>query len=300
MKKYAALILTTLLLSIGELNAQDLNARVQVLTPKIQTSNKRIFTVLETAMKDFLNAHKWSADQILPTERIDCNFILNVTSWDGSSTFSGELQVQSTRPVYGSTYNSTLLSNNDKEFDFTYTEGQQMDFNDQVFQNNLTSVLAFYAYIIVGLDYDSFSKFGGTPYFNKAKAIVNVAQTSSYKGWNAYESNFNRYWLAENLNNKRFEVIREFIYNYSRNGLDQMANNPTTGLKAIAGFLPSLSQIDRQSVGSMLPQLFFTAKSDEFVSILGAENAQEKVAAYNILMGADPSNGNKYQALQKN
>ena len=298
--KNVAITFLIILLGIGKINAQDLNARVQVLTPKLQTSNKRIFTVLETAMKDFLNGHKWSADQILPTERIDCNFILNVTSWDGSSTFSGELQVQSTRPVYGSTYNSTLLSNNDKEFDFTYTEGQQMDFNDQNFQSNLTSVLAFYAYIIVGLDYDSFSKLGGTPYFSKAKTIVNVAQTSSYKGWNAFESNFNRYWLAENLNNKRYEVIREFIYNYSRNGLDQMANNPTTGLKNITGILPALSQIDRQSVGAMLPQLFFTAKSDEFVSVLSADSPQNKIAAYNILMGADPSNGNKYQLLQKN
>jgi len=298
--KNIAIAFIILLLSIGSLHAQDLNARVQVLTPKIQASNKRIFTVLETAMKDFLNGRKWSADQILPAEKIDCNFILNVTSWDGSSTFSGELQVQSTRPVYGSTYNSTLLSNNDKEFDFTYTEGQQMDFNEQNFQSNLTSVLAFYANIIVGLDYDSFSKFGGTPYFNKAKTIVNVAQTSSYKGWNAYESNFNRYWLAENLNNKRYEVIREFIYNYSRNGLDQMASNPTTGLKNITDLLPELSKIDRQSVGSMLPQLFFTAKSEEFVSVLSADSPQEKVAAYNILMGADPSNGNKYQLLQKN
>jgi hypothetical protein len=298
--KNAAITFLIILFGFGKLHAQDLNARVQVLTPKLQTSNKRIFTVLETAMKDFLNGHKWSADQILPAERIDCNFILNVTTWDGSSTFSGELQVQSTRPVYGSAYNSTLLSNNDKEFDFTYTEGQQMDFNDQNFQSNLTSVLAFYAYVIVGLDYDSFSKFGGTPYFNKAKTIVNVAQTSSYKGWNAFESNFNRYWLAENLNNKRYEVIREFIYNYSRNGLDQMANNPTTGLKTITNILPELSKIDRQSVGSMLPQLFFTAKSDEFVSVLSADSPQEKVAAYNILMGADPSNGNKYQLLQKN
>jgi hypothetical protein len=298
--KNIAIAFIILLSGINSLHAQDLNARVQVLTPKIQTSNKRIFTVLETAMKDFLNGRKWSADQILPAEKIDCNFILNVTSWDGSSTFSGELQVQSTRPVYGSTYNSTLLSNNDKEFDFTYTEGQQMDFNDQNFQSNLTSVLAFYANIIIGLDYDSFSKFGGTPYFNKAKTIVNVAQTSSYKGWNAFESNFNRYWLAENLNNKRYEVIREFIYNYSRNGLDQMANNPTTGLKNITDILPELSKIDRQSVGSMLPQLFFSAKSEEFVSVLSADSRQEKVAAYNILMGADPSNGNKYQLLQKN
>jgi hypothetical protein len=298
--KNIAIAFFVILCLAGKLNAQDLNARVQVLTPKLQTSNKRIFTVLENAMKDFLNGHKWSNDQILPAERIDCTFILNVTSWDGSSTFSGELQVQSTRPIYGSTYNSTMLSDNDKDFDFTYTENQQMDFNEQNFQNNLTSVMAFYANIILGLDYDSFSSLGGTPYFNKAQTIVNSAQTSSYKGWNAYESNFNRYWLCENLNNKRYQVIREFIYNYYRNGLDLMANNPATGLKAITDIMPQLAQVDRQSVGAMLPQVFFTAKCDEFVSVLGADSPQDKMATYNVLMAADPSNGNKYQALQKN
>jgi hypothetical protein len=256
--------------------------------------------VLENAMKDFLNDHKWSTDQIAPSERIDCNFILNITSWDGSSSFTGELQVLSTRPVYGSTYNSTLLSDNDRDFDFKYTEGQQMDFNEQSFQSNLTSVLAFYANIVVGLDYDSFSKLGGTPYFIKAQTIVNAAQTASNKGWKASESNFNRYWLSENLNNKRYLVLREFMYNYYRFGLDQMSNSSGTGLKAITNIIPTLAQIDRQSVGSMLPQLFFTAKCDEFVSILSADSPQEKVSAYNVLMTADPSNGNKYQALQKN
>ena len=298
--KNIAIAFIILLLSISNLHAQDLNARVQVLTPKLQTSNKRIFTVLETAMKDFLNGRKWSADQILPTEKIDCNFILNVTSWDGSSTFSGELQVQSTRPVYGSTYTSTLLSNNDKDFDFTYTEGQQMDFNDQNFQSNLTSVLAFYANIIVGLDYDSFSKFGGTPYFNKAKTIVNVAQTSSYKGWNAYESNFNRYWLAENLNNKIYTNLRGFMYDYHRNGLDLMADNPTTGRKVISGILPALTQLDRTRLGAMLPTVFFSAKSDELVSIFSKADMQDKTQAMNVLNQADPANGNKYQALRGN
>lgn len=280
--------------------AQDLNARVQVLSPKIQTSNKRVFQVLENAIKDFLNNRKWSADQILPQERIDCNLVLNITAWDGSSKYSGELQVQSTRPIYGSTYNSTLLTVNDKDFDWTYTEGQLLDYNDQTFQSNLTSVLAYYAYIIIGMDYDSFSKFSGTPYFAKAQTIVNVAQSASYKGWNAFDNNHNRYWLAENLNNKRYSVIREFNYNYHRNGLDLMSDNPANARKSIAALLPDLSQIDRQSLGAMLPQLFFTAKSDEFVSVFSIADPQTKMKAYNILNGVDPSNGNKYQALQKN
>src|SRR5580698_6594554 len=158
--------------------AQDLSARVQVVSPKIQSTNKRIFQTLETAMKDFLNGRKWSADAILPAERIDCNFVLNITSWDGSSNFSGELLVQSSRPVFNASYTTTLLNAYDKDVDFTYTEGQTIDYTDQNFQSNLASIMAFYAYIIVGMDYDSFSRFGGSTYFTLAQNVVTNAQSS--------------------------------------------------------------------------------------------------------------------------
>lgn len=279
--------------------AQDLNARIQVVSPKIQSTNKRIFQQLETAMKDFLNGRKWSADAILPQERIECNFILNITAWDGSSNFSGELQVQSSRPVYGSTYTSTLLNVNDKDIDFTYTEGQSIDFTDQNFQSNLSSIMAFYAYIIVGMDYDSFSKLGGSSYFAAAQNVATNAQNSSSKGWKAFDGNINRYWLAENLNNKLYQPLREFMYNYHRNGLDIMADNAGKGRKVISDLLPILSQVDRQRLGSMFPLIFFTAKSDELVSIFTKTNSQERLQAMNILSQADPANGLKYQALQK-
>lgn len=279
--------------------AQDLNARIQIVSPKIQSTNKRIFQQLETAMKDFLNGRKWSADAILPQERIECNFILNITAWDGSSNFSGELQIQSSRPVYGSTYTSTLLNVNDKDIDFTYTEGQSIDFTDQNFQSNLSSIMAFYAYIIVGMDYDSFSKLGGSSYFAAAQNVATNAQNSSSKGWKAFDGNINRYWLAENLNNKLYQPLREFMYNYHRNGLDIMADNAGKGRKVISDLLPILSQVDRQRLGSMFPLIFFTAKSDELVSIFTKTNSQERLQAMNILSQADPANGLKYQALQK-
>jgi hypothetical protein len=273
--------------------AQDLNARVQVLSPKIQTTNKRVFQTLETAMKDFLNGHKWSADQILPQERINCSFIFNITQWDGNSKFSAELQVQSSRPVFNANYNTTLLNVNDKDFDFIYNEGQSIDYSDQTFQNNLSAVMAFYAYIIVGMDYDSFSRFSGTPYFAAAQNIVTNAQSSSYKGWKAFDSNLNRYWLAENLNNKVYANLRGFIYDYHRNGLDIMAGNASKGRKTIAAILPVLTQLDRQRVGAMLPTIFFSAKSDELVSIFSQGDQQEKALAMNILSQAEPANGNK-------
>ena len=281
-------------------SAQDINARVKVISGKIKTTNTHIFQSLETAMKDFLNGRKWSADVIQPQERIDCNFVLNLTNWDGNSAFSGELQVQSSRPVFNSTYTSPMLNINDKDFDFTYAEGQTVDYTDQNFQSNLSSVMAFYAYIIVGMDYDSFSKFGGTPYFNAAQAIVINAQSASYKGWKAFDSNINRYWLSENLNNKIYSPLREFIYEYHRNGLDVMSDNSTKGRKIISDMLPSLSKVDRQRIGSMYPLIFFTAKSDELVSIFSKADSREKTEAINVLSQIDPANGNKYQAIKAN
>ncbi len=298
MKLFSLCILMAFLSSA--VAAQDLNAHIHVVSPKIQTTNKRIFQTLETAMKDFLNGRKWAADNILPAERIECNFILNITSWDGSSSYSGELQVQSSRPVYNSSYTTTLLSTNDKDIDFTYTEGQSMDYSDQSYQNNLTSLMAFYAYIIVGLDYDSFSKLGGTPYFANAQNVVNNAQTGGSKGWKAFDGTVNRYWLAENLNNITYQPLRGLLYDYHRNGLDLMADNASKGRKAISDLLPVLAQVDRQRLGAMFPLVFFTAKCDEMIAIFSKADSQDRLQAMNTLSQADPANGLKYQALQKN
>lgn len=288
------------LVTAGMLCAQDLNARVQVVSPKIQSTNKRIFSTLEAAMKDFLNNRKWSADAILAKERIDCNFVLNVTNWDGSSNFVADLQVQSSRPVFNSSYSSTLLNLDDKDVSFSYAEGQALDYSDQSFQSNLTSILAFYAYIIIGLDYDSFSKYGGSAYFTAAQAVVTNAQSSSYVGWKAFDGNITRYWLAENINDKGYQPLRGFLYDYHRNGLDLLADNQAKGRKEIYDLLPILSQLDRARQGAMFPLVFFTAKSDELVSIFSKASPQEKVQAMNILSDADPSNGIKYKSLQKN
>ncbi len=298
MKKLSIYIL--LLVLSYSASAQDLNARVKVISGKIKTSNTHIFQSLETAMKDFLNGRKWTTDNLLPQERVDCNFVLNLTNWDGSSSFSGELLVQSSRPVYNSTYNTPLLNINDKDFDFTYAEGQTIDFSDQNFQSNLSSVMAFYAYIIMGMDYDSFSKLGGSNYFASAQTVVANAQSSSYKGWKAFDGNINRYWLAENLNNTIYIPLRNFMYDYHRNGLDMMSDNVSKGRKTISDLLPSLAQVDRQRIGAMFPLIFFTAKSDELVAIFSKSDSRERIEAINVLTQVDPSNGQKYQAMGKN
>jgi len=298
MKAFSLYILLFFLCGVA--TAQDLNARVQVVSPKIQSTNKRIFQTLETAMKDFLNGRKWSTDAILPQERIECNFVLNVTAWDGSSNFTGEMQVQSSRPVYNSSYTTTLVQINDKDIAFSYTEGQTIDYTDQNFQGNLSSIMAFYAYIIVGMDYDTFSRYGGTPYFTAAQTVVTNAQSASYSGWKAFDGSTNRYWLSENLNNKLYQPLRGFMYDYHRNGLDVMADNTGKGLKAIGALLPTLSDIDRQRLGSMFPLVFFTAKCDELIFLFIKADSQERLQAMNILSKIDPSNGLKYQLLQRN
>jgi len=279
--------------------AQDLDARVEVLAPKIQTTNKRVFGELETAMKDFLNGRKWCQDPVLPAERFECSFVLNVTTWDGNSSFSGQLQVQSSRPVFNSSYTSTVFLTNDKDIDFTYTLGQTIDYSDQNFQSNLSSIMAYYAYIIVGLDYDTFSRFGGSAYFALAQNVVNLAQSGNNKGWKAFDSNLNRYWLCENLNNKDYAPLRSFMYDYHRNGLDIMSDNTGKGVKTIATLLPTLTSIDQTRLGAMLPVVIFAAKSDELVSIFSKADSQTRLQAMNTLNQVDPANTNKYNALQK-
>ena len=159
--------------------------------------------------------------------------------------------------------------------------------------------MAFYAYIIIGADYDSFSRYGGTPYYLAAQSVVTNAQSSSNRGWKAFDSNTNRYWISENVNNRIYAPLRVFMYEYHRNGLDVMADNAAKGRKAIAAALPSLTQIDRQRLGAAFPLVFFAAKDDELVSVFSGADVQTRLEAMNTLLKADPANGMKYQTLQK-
>lgn len=298
MLKQIARVVIVLALFSTYAQAQELNARVQILSQQIQNTNKRVLDMLEISMRDFLNTRRWSADNFQAQERIDCNFVINITEWDGGSNFKAEAQIQSSRPIYGTTFNSTVLNYSDKEFGFNYTEGQPLDFSDLNYINNLSSLLAFYAYTIVGLDYDTFSKLGGNPLFAKAQTIINNSQNAPFPGWKAFESLKNRYWLAENLTNKAYNPIRESLYNYHRLGLDVMYDNKSKGRKEIMSVLPQLQNFDKQKQGSMLNQLFFTAKADELVNLLSQSEPKERMNAYNILSVLDPANVAKYDVLK--
>lgn len=298
----AGMLFTVLFLCMGfqatRLSAQELNARVEILSPQLPQTNKRVLDVLQKIMSDFLNNRSWTGLPVAPNERIDCNFVITISEWDGLSEFSGQAQILSMRPVYQTNYNSPVLNMTDDEFNFSYTEGQMIDYSDQQFTNNLTSLLAYYAYLIIGMDADTFSPEGGTNYFTQAQRVVNNAQNTAYSGWRFMDGNSNRYWLITNLLDRRYESVRKFQYEYSRHGLDLLAENPAQGRKNIVASMDLLSSIDRMAQGAMLGQLLFTAKANEFVGILSGLNPQERVQSYHFLSEIDPSNDSKYQALR--
>ena len=278
--------------------AQELNARVQILAPTVPNINKRNLEILQNIIREFLNNNKWSNETYTPIERIECNFVITITAWDGGSGYKAEAQIQSSRPVYNTAYNSTLLNISDKDYDFNFNEGQSLDFSDQTFISNLSSLLSFYAYTIIGLDKDSFNRLGGTYFYNKAQNILNVAQVSGNKGWKAFDGLKNRYWLNENLQNKGFEELRQFIFDYHLNGLDLMQEDPIAGAKRIIILLAGLKKMDKQKLGSIFPNMYLATKADELVNILSATNPQDKIQAYNLLSEIDPANINKYEALK--
>lgn len=278
--------------------AQELNARVQIMAPTVPDIDKKNLELLQTTIREFLNNNKWSNENYLPQERIDCNFVITVTDWDGSAGYKAEAQIQSSRPIYGTSYNSTLLNLSDKDFDFLYNTGQPVDFSDQNFISNLSSLLSFYAYTIVGLDKDSFSKLGGSGFYQKAQTILNIAQTGGNKGWKAIDGLRNRYWLNENLLNQSFSDLRIFIFDYHYNVLDQMQANKIKALKNLLTLLPSLQQMDKQKLGSIFPNVYFATKADELVNVFASADPQDRIKAYNLLAEVDPANLNKYEGLK--
>lgn len=276
--------------------AQELNCSVQVNSSQIQSSDKKIFETMQTAIREFMNNRKWTNDQFLNQERIECSLLITVSE-RSSDEMKATIQVQGRRPVHKSSYYSTLLNFNDLDFTFRYLEYQPLDYNEQSHLSNLTSVLAFYAYIIIGLDYDSFSLNGGTPYFQKAQTIISNAQNAPDKGWKAFEGTRNRYWLVENLLNPQFAPQREGWYKYHRLGLDMMADNVENGRKEVTESLDLEKKVYQEKPGSLLLQVFFNAKTDELINIYSQAFPDEKARVATLLSEIDPSNANKYQKI---
>ena len=293
-----ALILLSLIISIG-LQAQELNANVKVNTQKLQTVDPKVFETLEQTIQEFLNNQKWTSDVFELEERINCNFILTIQEELSPTSFKADLAVQSSRPVYMSEYETPLFNYIDKEVTFYYEQYQPIQYSRNQYNDNLSAVLAYYAFIIIGKDYDSFSPMGGEPYFQLAQDILNsVPQSaaSSNPGWRSVEGNRNRYWLVENIMSPRVRPMRQAMYAYHRDGLDVMFQDVETGRAVITQALSEIGSVNQSYPNSMIVQLFNNEKSAELVEIYKLGSLEQQNEVIRLMSRLDPANASKYRA----
>ena len=295
MKRLLVLFLLTLM--TASLSAQDFQCQVSINSSKISGSNRERYNSLQQELYKFINDRKWCQYTLKTNERIECGLMINLTEVSGD-VLKGTMTIQLHRPVYKTNYKTTVLNFQDKKIQFTYDEGQPLEYADNVNLNQFTSLIAYYLNLFLGLDFDTFSMNGGAPYYDKCQNIVNLNQSSAEHGWQSFESGQNnRYWLIENLTNGSYSKIHEFLYNYHRLGLDVMADNPDAGRAVIFEALKSLQQVARQKSNLVIVQYMVGAKSDEIINIFKEGLANEKTQVVNIMKQLDPANSSKYDAI---
>ncbi len=288
--------------------AQELNCKVKVMHEKITGVDPQVFTTMERAITEFINTRKWTTEEFQPTERIDCNMLINLTGKIGGDDdgYTATLNIQSARPVYNSSYTSPLVNFVDRDFQFHFSQYSQLTFDDNrvsgtnAYESNLTAVLAYYAYLFIALDYDSYSPNGGNNYFKKAQNIVNNApeQGKNISGWKASDGNKNRYWLVDQMLSPRFAGFHTFWYNMHREGFDNMYTKPAESRQKILAGISVLNQMQKDNPGAILLQFLFNAKSDEFLRILSQLPKEDRTPFITMLSQADLTNAAKYNSLK--
>jgi hypothetical protein len=299
MKKISVLLILVFILSVSSF-AQELRCNVTVSSQRIQGSNKNLFRTMQSDLYEFMNNRKWTEHIYSYDEKIKCNILIRLDEQISVDEFRGSIQVQLTRPTFNSSYETTILNIKDNDFRCKYVEFQPLEFNETSNRDNLTNIMAYYAYIILGFDYDTFSPEGGTPFYLKAEAIVNNSQNAREKGWKSFQSERNRYWLVENILNKSYSSYRSCLYSYHRKGLDIMSDKPEEGRANIANSLRDIQKVFRRKPSTYILQMFFDAKSDELVKIFSKSFPDERNRVLAILNEVDPSNGNKYEKIANN
>jgi len=277
--------------------SQEINCQVQVSARQVAGTDRTAFDNMQTTLYEFVNSRKWTAYSYKLEERLEATILLTINEQISSEKFRGQLNLVLKRPVYKSNFNTTLFNYIDKDLEFTFVENQPLEFSDNSFDNNLTAVIAFYINIFLGLDADSFSSLGGTPYFQRAQSIVQSAQSTAEPGWKAYENQKNRYWLSENLLNPIYRQVRESIYKYHLQGLDKMYDNAEIGRASIAESIKLLGLANNQKPGSFLIQLIIEAKRDELIQVFSEGSPNTKAEVVNTLKEIDPANGSRYQQI---
>lgn len=302
MKKYIILILTLALVGLSPLStamAQELEAKVVVNHQKIQGTNTSVFTTLQDAITEFINTRKWSNAQYTTREKISCSFNLVVNEYSDEGRFECSLMVQANRPVYNASYNTTVLNFNDNAVNFNYIEHDKLEFTDDMIDNNLTAVLAYYAYLIIGLDMDTFAPQGGTDILHKAENVVNNAQMIGEEGWKAFGDSKNRHALVNDYMNGAMEPYRQLMYDYHRKGLDEMAQNAERGRSNITTALTLLEKAHQDKPMSALPQLFTEIKKDELIGVYSKGTTKEKEEVARILSLVNPSYSADWEEIKK-
>jgi len=279
-------------------HAQDVKAYVRVNADNIggTSTNREIYDEMSQAITEFINSRRWTDATFTEEERIECNFVLILEKTAGEN-YSGKLQVQASRPVYNSGYTTTLFNFQDNNLMFNYSQYQKLEFDENVYENNLLSTIAFYMNIILGLHFDSFSRYGGSRYFEKAELIVSLAQSSDDIGWKAFDSDRNRYALVSNYQDERLKKLRDIMYEYHRFGLDEMVNSVEKGRTNIFNNLPYLKEMNRAVPYSIALQLFVEAKLNELLDMFKPATSKEKKDLYEVLQSILPTQSNKYQEL---
>ncbi|MDG1912750.1 MAG: DUF4835 family protein [Flavobacteriaceae bacterium] len=251
---------------IGRTNAQELNAQVIVNADLVNQTNQQVFKTLERSLNEFINTQVWTDEAYLNQERITCSFVFNLTGYNNGQ-FEANLQVQSQRPVFDTNYDSPILNFLDKDIVFSYQEFEPLFFNQSSFESNLISLISYYAFVIIGMDADSFKQKGGSTHYNKALQVVNLAQNSSNKGWKPSDSTRNRFWLIDALRSNTFREFRQTLYDYHREGLDRMTEDPLEGKTKLMEALKKLEPLNQRRPNNFLIQIFFDAKVEEIVNL---------------------------------
>lgn len=284
-------------------NSQELNCNVQISAQMIQGSNREIFESMQRDIYEFMNNTVWTNHVLSYSERIDCNILINLTDQLSGDEFKGSVQIQLRRPVFNTTYNSTILNFVDNNFQFRYVEFQTLEFDPSVHRYNLISVLAYYAYVILGFDYDTFSPMGGTEFFQMAEKIVTNAQNAPEAGWKPFDGsrNRNRYWLVKNVLNKEYENIRLFNYEYYIRGLDLMESRIGEARMNMSESLKLIQEVFRKRPDPYmyLVQIILDAKSDEMINVYSGAYPEEKGRVLLLLNEIDPANKAKYERMNE-
>jgi hypothetical protein len=280
--------------------SQELNCVVNINSSQVQTSDRGVFRDMKQAIEQFMNTRKWTNDAYRQHERINCSMLITITKMPSIGNFQATVQIQSARPVFNSTYSSLVFNFADRDWEFGYIESQPLEYNDNNFTSDLTSFLAVYAYLILGIDYDTFSELGGTPYFQRAQQVVINAQSGGRAGWTALGSTRNRYWIVENYNSAQMVDLRKAMYTYHRHALDTFEKEPDKSRETILKGLREVKKIRDINPNSILLISFLDAKGKELANLFSSGNIQIRREVYDIITQIDPSNRSAYEKIIRN